>query len=138
MEEAIALLKELPHAASYNYSLIDRNEDFAIFEASPYETNIYRERESLSCVNMFQTSKMETYNRKNVDSSLDRLEALSQSSKSIKHVSHVHKWFSDQTSPVFYTDYKHFFGTLHTVSYVPKASKIILTSPGGKAQEILL
>lgn len=138
VEEAIALLKELPHAASYNYSLVDRNGDFAIFEASPYETNIYRERESLSCVNIFQTSKMETYNRKNVDSSLDRLEALSQSSKSLKHVSDVHKWFSDQTSPVFYTDYKHFFGTLHTVSYVPKASKIILTSPGGKAQEILL
>ena len=136
VEEAIDLLKELPHAASYNYSLVDRNGSFAVFEASPDMTNIHREETSLSCVNMFQTEKMETYNQTNVDSSLDRLEALSHLSKTIKPVSEVHKWFSTQTSPVFYTDYEHFFGTLHTVSYVPKTYKIILTSPGGKTQEI--
>lgn len=85
---------------------------------------------------MFQTSKMETYNQSNVDSSLERLEALSHLSKTKKPVSAIHKWFSTQKSPVFYTDYENFFGTLHTVSYVPKSYKIILTSPAGETQEI--
>lgn len=138
VEEAIDLLKELPHAASYNYSLVDRNGGFAVFEASPGMTNIHREKKSLSCVNMFQTGKMEPFNRKNIDSSLDRLEALSHISETIKPVNEVHEWFSTQTSPVFYTDYEQFFGTLHTVSYVPKTNMILLTSLGGEAQEITM
>src|SRR5690625_667506 len=77
VEEAIELLNELPHAAGYNYSLVDNNGNFAVFEASPNMKNIYRRKESLSCVNMFQTSEMKSYNRKNIDSSLNRLEALS-------------------------------------------------------------
>ncbi|WP_301108404.1 C45 family peptidase [Sporosarcina sp.] len=138
VEEAIDLLKELPHAASYNYSLVDRNGNFAVFEASPDKTNVHREKESLSCVNMFHTDKMKCYNQANVDSSLDRVKALSHMSKSQRPVREVHKWFSDQTSPVFYTDYENFFGTLHTVSYVPKFNKIILTAPGNEPQEFIL
>ncbi|MCM3758242.1 C45 family peptidase [Sporosarcina aquimarina] len=137
VEEALDLLKELPHAASYNYSLADRYGNFAVFEASPEKTNTHREKESLSCVNMFQTDKMQSYNRANVYSSLERMEALSQISKSQKPVREVHNWFSDQASPVFYTDYEHFFGTLHTVSYVPKLNKVLLTAPGDEPNEII-
>lgn len=133
--EAVDLLKELPHAASYNYSLVDRNGSFAVFEASPVSHNVLREKSSLSCVNMFQTDIMKPHNQPNIDSSLDRLEALSHLSKTIKPVREVHKWFSAQTSPIFYTNYENFFGTLHTVSYMPKTSQILLTSPGGEAQQ---
>lgn len=108
LDEAIQLLKQLPHTASYNYSLLDRKGNFAIFEASPNKINIIYGNKHLSCVNMFQTEEMKVYNRNNVAFSLERIEALSELSEDKKRAHEVHKWFSDQTSPVFFTDYEHF------------------------------
>lgn len=105
VEEAIELLTELPYAAGYNYSLVDRNGNFTVFEASQDKTNIYHEKESISCVLMFQIDEIKTYNRPNVDSSLERVKALSHISKYLNPVGEIHKWFSDQSSTVFYTDY---------------------------------
>jgi len=136
VEDAIELLKELPHAASYNFSLVDRNGEFAIFEASPEQTNVYREKNSISCVNMFQTDQMKHLNRQNVSSSVDRLHALANLSEATRPAGEVHNWFSDPASPVFYTDYENYFGTLHTVSYVPKANTVEVTSSGGETQYI--
>ncbi|MBW8351115.1 C45 family peptidase [Bacillus sp. IITD106] len=131
VEEAIQLLKKLPHAACYNYSLLDRKGNFAVVEASPNDVQILTRPKELACVNKFQTDEMGVYNRKWTDSSDDRLAALENVNTS-RTAEELHDWFSQTDSPLFYTDYDQFFGTLYTVSYIPNESKIYLTAAGSK------
>ncbi|MCR2821458.1 C45 family autoproteolytic acyltransferase/hydolase [Lederbergia panacisoli] len=129
VEEAVQLLKKLPHAACYNYSLLDQKGNFAVVESSPEQVHILTRPNELACVNKFQTEKMESFNRKWVGSSDDRLAALEKNS-SLQTLDEFHEWFSKTDSPLFYTDYDQFFGTLYTVSYVPNEMKILLTAAG--------
>ncbi|MBS4201896.1 peptidase C45 [Bacillus sp. FJAT-49732] len=131
VDEAIQLLKELPHAACYNYSLLDGKGNFAVVEASPEDVQILTRPNELACVNKFQTSKMEGYNRKWVGSSDDRLAVLEKATSS-QTVKELHDWFSKADSPLFYTNYDQFFGTLYTVSYIPNERKIYLTAAGSE------
>ncbi|MBS4196824.1 C45 family autoproteolytic acyltransferase/hydolase [Lederbergia citri] len=136
VEEAIQLLKKLPHAACYNYSLLDRKGNFAVAEASPGEIHILTRPNELACVNKFQTEKMGAYNRKWTGSSEDRLAVLENVNTS-RTAEELHDWFSQTDSPLFYTDYDQFFGTLYTVSYIPNESKIYLTAAGSKERLLI-
>jgi len=136
VDEAIQLLKRLPHAACYNYSLLDRKGNFAVAEVSPKEVQILTHPNELACVNKFQTKIMESYNRKWVGSSDDRLAVLEKTT-SMQTVEELHVWFSQTDSPLFYTDYDQYFGTLYTVSYIPKEKKIYLTAAGSKERYLI-
>jgi len=131
VDEAIQLLKKLPHAACYNYSLLDQKGNMAVVEASPEQVQILTTPNELACVNKFQTKEMETFNRKWVGSSDVRLAALRKANP-LQTVEDFHEWFSQTESPLFYTDYDQFFGTLYTVSYVPNEMRILLTAAGSK------
>ncbi|MCJ8008527.1 C45 family autoproteolytic acyltransferase/hydrolase [Lederbergia wuyishanensis] len=136
VDEAIQLLKKLPHAACYNYSLLDRKGNFAVAEASPKDVQILTHPNELACVNKFQTKIMEFYNRNWVGSSNDRLAAL-ENATSMQTVEELHDWFSQTDSPLFYTDYDQYFGTLYTVSYIPTEQKIYLTTAGSKERYLI-
>lgn len=135
VEEAIHVLKEIPHAASYNYSLLDQKGQLAIVEASPGAVAVVKNQMLLSCVNSFQTEEMLSYNRLNQNSSFQRLRALQPIDENMAE-KHVHEWFSNPCSPVFFTDYDHFFGTLYTISFVPVEQKIYLTPANGRRIEL--
>lgn len=138
VDEAIDLLKLIPHAASYNYSLLDRKGNYAIVEASPFKSNVLRAEGPLSCVNMFQNPDMQRYNRENSETSIQRLDQLSRHKLKSKEFLEWHNWFSNPQSPLFYTDYDHFFGTLYTVSYLPKSNQVLLTEAGGNLETITM
>lgn len=138
VEESIELLQSMPHAASYNYSLLDRSGQFAVVEASPFGSEVLQSDDVLHCVNMFQNECMKQFNRKNTDSSTNRLSVLASKKAGLNQVYDLHKWFSTPNSPMFYTDYANFFGTLHTVSYLPKTDQILLTEAGGEPITIIL
>ncbi|MGM8215442.1 C45 family autoproteolytic acyltransferase/hydrolase [Bacillaceae bacterium W0354] len=129
VHQAIDLLKELPHAASYNYSLLDKKGGVAVFEASPTTHHIRFGEQHLSCVNMFETKKMVKYNRKHIQTSIDRLNALTEYNHDVS-AEEMHELFSEQSSPLFYTYYDEFFGTLHTVTYKPKENCVLLSAAG--------
>ncbi|OZT14571.1 peptidase C45 [Priestia aryabhattai] len=116
-EEAIDLLKEIPHAACYNFSLGDSYGSYAAVEVSPEKVLVRRESSFISCVNHFQNPDMKKKNRANIEGSLNRNEYIySLKSQNLSMKEAFHK-FSDKNSPLFFTDYDNLFGTLHTFAY---------------------
>lgn len=126
LEDAIYMLKEIPHSACYNFSIGDKQGNIAVVEASPEKVFVRREQSLLSCVNHFQSKELEKKNRKSfIEHSVKRNKYL-QAFKD-NHLSHSEMFdrFADKNSPVFFTDYDNFFGTLHTFSYSFKDSRIL-------------
>ncbi|MEI2664262.1 C45 family peptidase [Rossellomorea sp. LJF3] len=132
LEEAVALLKEIPHSACYNFSIGDRNGKMAEVEASPDKVMVRYGESSLSCVNHFQDEQMISKNRPFIEGSLERNEhLLSLNEKQLSHRQLFHH-FKDKDSPIFFTDYENLFGTLHTFSYSYHDSGILTTIAGSK------
>lgn len=131
-EEAVVLLKEIPHSACYNFSLGDRNGKIAEVEASPEKVRVRYGESFLSCVNHFQDEQMKRKNRRSIEGSLERNEhLLSLNEKQRSHQQLFHH-FKDIDSPIFFTDYENLFGTLHTFSYSYPDSRILTTIAGSK------
>ncbi|WP_406687686.1 C45 family autoproteolytic acyltransferase/hydolase, partial [Rossellomorea vietnamensis] len=132
VEEAVALLKEIPHSACYNFSLGDRKGKMAEVEASPEKVTVRYGESFLSCVNHFQDEHMKRKNRPSIEGSLERNEhLLSLNEKQRSHQQLFHH-FKDIDSPIFFTDYENLFGTLHTFSYSYPDSRILTTIAGSK------
>lgn len=127
VDDAIQMLKEIPHSACYNFSLGDKNGNIAVVEASP-ETVIGRLGDSLlSCVNHFQEETLINKNRLSIDGSVKRNSYLQ--GMTTEHITHQEMFdiFKDKRSPLFFTDYENLFGTLHTLSYSFQDSRIMTT-----------
>ncbi|MYL62484.1 linear amide C-N hydrolase [Bacillus hwajinpoensis] len=113
VEEAITLLKALPHADEYNYSLTDASGKSAVVEIGPSGSWV-RRKETLYCTNHFQKSN----SPQATESSIQRLTYLEN-----HPIVEVEKWFDEfrnPASPLFFRDYDNLFGTLHTVMMNPK------------------
>lgn len=127
VDEAIEILKIIPHSACYNFSLGDTNGKIAIVEASPDNVVVRNGEMSLSCVNHFQDKTLINRNRVSIESSVKRDEHLrDMSSKQMTHLD-MFTHFKDKKSPLFFTDYENLFGTLHTLSYSFLDSRIVTT-----------
>ncbi|CAN7510567.1 C45 family autoproteolytic acyltransferase/hydolase [Rossellomorea sp. LjRoot5] len=131
LEEAVTLLKQIPHSACYNFSLGDRNGKMAEVEASPEKVTVRYGESFLSCVNHFQDEQMKRKNRPSIAGSLERNIHLLSFKKNLSHQQTFHH-FKDIESPVFFTDYENLFGTLHTFSYSYHDSRILTTIAGSK------
>lgn len=127
VDDAIQMLKEIPHAACYNFSLGDKNGHMAVVEASPEKVIVRLGQSSLSCVNHFQDEMLKNKNRVSIDGSVKRNSYLQEiSNKNLAH-QEMFDEFKDKNSPLFFTDYENLFGTLHTLSYSYQNSRIITT-----------
>ena len=130
LEEAVAMLKEIPHSACYNFSLGDRLGHMAEVEASPDEVMVRYGESFLSCVNHFQDEQMKSKNRPSIVGSQERNKhLLSLKDKKWSH-QHMFEHFKRKDSPMFFTDYEDLFGTLHTFSYSYQESRILTTIAG--------
>jgi len=131
-EEAIAMLKEIPYAACYNFSLGDKSGDMAVVEASPNQVVVRRDSSVLSCVNHFQDATIKAKNRSSITHSVKRSNYLSKLSE--KHYTHTEMFeeFKSVDSPLFFTDYDDLFGTLHTFSYSYQDTIILTAVARGK------
>ncbi|RNB74978.1 peptidase C45 [Brevibacillus invocatus] len=131
VDEAILMLKEMPHAACYNFSLGDKSGNMAVVEASPELVQIRRDPEQLSCVNHFQVDQLAEKNRSVITGSLKRQAYF----QSLRDKAHNHEemfaLFKDVQSPLFFTDYADLFGTLHTFSYAYENAKIMTSVARG-------
>lgn len=126
-EEAIEMLKEIPHSACYNFSIGDKNGSLAVVEASPLNVNIRREESLMSCENHFRTIEMKNQNRVSIDGSMKREQYLKGfKEKAITH-EEMFEQFKETTSPLFFSDYDNLFGTLHTFSYSYANARILTT-----------
>ncbi|HEX7064880.1 MAG TPA: C45 family peptidase [Bacillales bacterium] len=124
-DEAIDLLIRLPHSHSYNYSITDVSENHAVVEASPREQHV-RKTTTLFCTNHFQADALTHHNRENTINSTERLAALKQVADQKPNRIETFEQFHSPESPLFFKDYRNFFGTLHTVQYAPEDLSVMI------------
>jgi predicted choloylglycine hydrolase len=131
VEDAFALLKEIPHSACYNFSLGDKKGNFAVIEATPDKVCLRNDDQLLSCVNHFQIPELQNKNRRFIEGSIKRNDYLQQFRGRQLTQNDMFNIFSNIGSPIFFTDYDQLFGTLHTFSYSFKDSRIITSIAQG-------
>ncbi|MFI8687328.1 C45 family autoproteolytic acyltransferase/hydolase [Rossellomorea sp. NPDC077527] len=112
-DEAIDVLRRLPHRHSFNYSLYDRNGKAAVVEASPRGIGVYH-ASSLSCTNHFQMNHMKQDNRHYVKESVKRLTQLRSGEKKRLTMEGALHLFNHVDSPIFKKAYDSWAGTIHT------------------------
>jgi predicted choloylglycine hydrolase len=128
--EAVALLRRLPHAMAYNYSLLDANDSAAVVEAVPGSVAV-RTGAWMACTNHFQSRLLRSLNRRPAHSQgrLPPLEAWAARGLSAEDMFTA---LNRSTSPAFHHGYQRGAGTLHTIVSEP-AKKRILIGIGGDA-----
>src|SRR5699024_4500772 len=78
VEEAITMLKEIPHRHSFSYTVLDKNEKTYIVEATPRSVEV---RQSHACTNHFELLKSE--NRHHLAESYERLSVMQEQGHAI-------------------------------------------------------
>jgi predicted choloylglycine hydrolase len=128
--EAVALLRRLPHAMAYNYSLLDAHDSAAVVEAVPGSVAV-RTGPWMACTNHFQSPLLRPLNRRPAHSQgrLPPLEAWAACGLSAEEMFTA---LNRSTSPAFHHGYQRGAGTLHTIVGEP-AKKRILIGIGGDA-----
>ncbi|HLS09093.1 C45 family peptidase [Lentibacillus sp.] len=105
VSEAINMLKEIPHAACYNFSMGEEGGNAVVVEASPDNVEVRHAPTFLTCTNHFQDNSLQHKNRPDFIHSVDRhtyIQTIGEK-KLIQEESFDH--FRDKTSPLFYMDY---------------------------------
>lgn len=134
VEEARKFLSEIPHSHCYNYSLLDREGNKCVMEASPKE-QIVMTAAKLMCANHFEAASLKTHNRENSNGSRQRKGHLQHILYQLNTPEKAYQLFNDEKSPLFFTHYKQYFGTLHTVVYIPETLEIMV-GIGGDAEPV--
>lgn len=127
VEDAVAMLKKIPHAACYNFSIGDKRGNQAIVEASPEKVIVRRGQSFLTCVNHFQDDFLKSNNRMNIKASIERNKKLQKLKEKNLSQDEMFQYFKDKDSPVFLHDYDNLLGTLHTFSYSYQNSRLLTT-----------
>lgn len=128
--EAIAMLRRLPHAMRYNYSLLDANGAAAVVEAIPGAVAV-RNGAWLACTNHFRSPLLRPSNG-GADHSQRRLPPLEAWASRGLGAEAMFLALNRSTSPAFHHGYLRGAGTLHTIIAEP-AKKRVLIGIGGDA-----
>ncbi|GGJ81820.1 hypothetical protein GCM10007063_00310 [Lentibacillus kapialis] len=118
VDDAIQLLKELPHRGSFSYVVLDRNEKTYVIEASPRGVLV---RQSHVCTNHFELLQHE--NRHHLDDSRRRMQTIDRESHKHLSAQDAFRLLNDKNRGVFSGLYKSWAGTIHTSAYFPKDLK---------------
>jgi predicted choloylglycine hydrolase len=128
--EAVAMLRVLPHAMQYNYSLLDAKGVAAVVEAVPGSVAV-RTGTWLACTNHFQSLLLRPLNRRAAHSQR-RLPPLEKWALQGLSAEETFTALNRSTSPAFHHGYLKGAGTLHTLVGEP-AKKRVLIGIGGDA-----
>jgi predicted choloylglycine hydrolase len=128
--DAVALLRRLPHAMAYNYSLLDAGGVGAVVEAVPGSVAV-RTGEWLACANHFQSPQLRPLNRRAAHSQA-RLPPLEAWAAARVGPEEMFTALNQSTSPAFHHGYLRGAGTLHTIVGEP-ARRRLLIGIGGDA-----
>ncbi|PAF16760.1 C45 family autoproteolytic acyltransferase/hydolase [Terribacillus saccharophilus] len=135
-QQVIDLFKELPHAACYNFSVGDAKGSHAVIEVSPKKICVRSSIAGLSCVNHFKHSDLEAFNRHDMTSSAKRDNFILNTDTSKMTQKELFNLFANPASPLFFDDYDHLFGTLHTFAYSFQTRQLITALARGNLLEI--
>jgi predicted choloylglycine hydrolase len=129
--EATAMLRRLPHAMQYNYSLLDAGGAAAVVEAAA-GTVAVRSGAWLACTNHFQSAQLQPLNRRPAHSQhrLPPLEAWAQHNLSAEQTFSA---LNNSRSPAFFHAYSRSAGTLHTIVGEPVRKRLLIGIGGDAA-----
>lgn len=119
IEDAIALLKEIPHRRSFSYVLLDKSGETVVVEASPRAVEI---RESTISTNHFEILSEE--NRYQIEDSRRREMTMRQYKMQMPNAYSVFRLLNDTDKGVFSKKYATASGTLHTAVYFPETLEV--------------
>jgi Acyl-coenzyme A:6-aminopenicillanic acid acyl-transferase len=130
--EAVARLRQFPHAMQYNYSLLDAGGDASVVEAGAgavaARTGVW-----LACTNHFQSALLRPLNdRRFLAHSQCRLPPLEAWASSGLRAEQMFTALNRSKSPAFFYGYLRGAGTLHTIVGEP-AKRRLLIGVGGDA-----
>ncbi len=118
VEEAIDLLREIPHRHSFNYVLLDKKGKTCVVEASPRKVDVHQ---GLVCTNHFE--KLTEENRYRMDESVSRQETMRTLGTEVQSAYQAFQLMNDTDKGVFSEKYGAWAGTIHTAAYLPKDMK---------------
>jgi predicted choloylglycine hydrolase len=129
--EAVALLRALPHAMQYNYSLMDAQGVAAVVEAVPGCVAV-RSGAWLACTNHFQSALLRPLNRRAAHSQA-RLPPLEAFAARGLPAAAMFTALNRSTSPAFHHGYRRGAGTLHTMVAEPARGRMLIGIGGDAA-----
>ncbi|MBM7692764.1 putative choloylglycine hydrolase [Peribacillus deserti] len=130
VEEAVAMLKEIPHRHSFSYIVHDKSNETYIIETSPRGVEV---RQSRSCTNHFEILKHE--NRNHLVDSKRRLEIMQEQQERLSSAQKAFRLLNDPAQGVFSNLYSSWAGTIHTSAYFPREMKTWMAL-GGDQQPV--
>lgn len=132
VDEAIALLKEIPHFHSFSYIIFDQSETTYIVEATPRGVEI---RTSHICTNHFELLTHE--NRYHLDDSYRRMNAILSQQDRVEHAYDAFQMLNGSEKGVFSSNYQNSNGTIHTSAYFPNERKMWFALGGDREPFII-
>lgn len=131
VEEATYMLRHIPHAACYNFSVGDARGNTAVVEASPDQVITRTGGEAaIACVNHYEA--LTGKNRPSIEHSLRRKRYIDSLDAEQLTQTEAFGLFKDRKSPLFFTDYGDLFGTLHTFSYTFEEGRVMTSLAQGR------
>ncbi|MEC0305397.1 C45 family autoproteolytic acyltransferase/hydrolase [Paenibacillus lautus] len=130
VEEASYMLRHIPHAACYNFSIGDAGGNTGVVEASPDQV-ITRagEEAAIACVNHYEA--LTGKNRPSIEHSVRRKRYIDSLDAEQLTQTEAFGLFKEHKSPLFFTDYDDLFGTLHTFSYSFEEGRVMTSLAQG-------
>lgn len=132
VDQAVTLLKEIPHFHSFNYIMIDADGKHIVVEATPRNIKV---RDSIVCTNHFEMLKHE--NRYHLDDSFRRQEQILTQKENINHPYQAFRMFNDRDRGIFADRYQNSSGTIHTSMYFAKDRKMWFALGGDREPVII-
>ncbi|MFB4168545.1 C45 family autoproteolytic acyltransferase/hydolase [Virgibacillus sp. JSM 102003] len=118
VNQAVSMLKEIPHRHSFSYIVLDKNEETFVVEATPRGVEV---RQSNVCTNHFEIMKDE--NRHHLEDSYRRMDAIRAQQQNATDAYKAFRMLNDTEKGVFSNQYRNWSGTIHTAAYFPKDLK---------------
>ena len=130
VEEAVGMLREIPHRHSFSYIVYDQSGRTFVTEASPRGVEV---RESSICTNHFEVMKKE--NRNYLTDSYRRSEVMARKQKQLSGAAETFELLNNKENGVFSTQYRNWAGTIHTSAYFPDELKTWMALGSQKPHE---
>lgn len=127
VQEAVDMLKEIPHRHSFSYTVFDRSNQTYIVEASPRGVEV---RQSDVCTNHFEIMTKE--NRNHLVDSMKRMDAIQSNRPEVKSAMDAFRLMNDTDRGVFSKQYRNWAGTIHTSGYLPQEQKAWMALGGDR------
>lgn len=127
VEEAVDMLKEIPHRHSFSYIVYDRSGETFVVEATPRNVEV---RQSTACTNHFEIMVHE--NRNHLVDSKRRLSIIKEQQENHLNAYDAFRLFNDTNQGLFSDLYDSWAGTIHTSAYLPKDMKAWIALGGNQ------